>query len=151
MENRVRPTRSGLFAIELMVAVGVFALAAAIAIGLFVRSEVISRRSADLTRAVSEASSAAECFKAAGGDMKETASLLGTFAVGDAVTISYDGSWERCPDMFSARASLEKEVFRLTLTAEEKDGYTEARLLVTELESGDELVSWTVAALEVTP
>ena len=60
MDERVRPTRSGLFTIELLVAVGVFTLCAAICVGLFVRSEVISRDSADLNRAVTEAQRVAE-------------------------------------------------------------------------------------------
>ena len=51
MEERIRPTKSGLFAIELLIAVGVFSLCAAICVGLFVRSEVMSQESADLTRA----------------------------------------------------------------------------------------------------
>ena len=71
MGQRIRPSRSGLVAIELVIAVGVFALCAAIAIGLLVRAELSSGESADLTRAVSEARTAAECYKAAGGDLLE--------------------------------------------------------------------------------
>ena len=52
MDERIRPTRSGLFSIELMIAVGVFVFCSAICIGLFVRSEHISRDSADLVQAV---------------------------------------------------------------------------------------------------
>ena len=73
MEERIRPSRSGLIAIEVMVAVGVFALCAAIAIGLLVRAELMSRESAELTQAVSQARSAAECYKSVGGDLEETA------------------------------------------------------------------------------
>ena len=75
--ERIKPTRSGLFAIELLIAVGVFSLCAAICVGLFVRSEVMSQDSADLNRAVTEARSAAECFKAVGGDLEKTAELTG--------------------------------------------------------------------------
>ena len=88
--ERVKPTRSGLFAIELLIAVGVFSLCAAICVGLFVRSEVMSQDSADLNRAVSEARSAAECFKAAGGDLERTAQLTGGQMMGDTVCVSYD-------------------------------------------------------------
>ena len=77
MAERIKPTRSGLFAIELLIAVGVFSLCAAICVGLFVRSEVMSQESADLTRAVSEARSVAECFKAAGGDLERRRSSPG--------------------------------------------------------------------------
>ena len=75
--ERIKPTRSGLFAIELLIAVGVFSLCAAICVGQFVRSEVMSQDSADLNRAVAEARSAAECFKAVGGDLEKTAELTG--------------------------------------------------------------------------
>lgn len=81
--ERIKPTRSGLFAIELLIAVGVFSLCAAICVGLFVRSEVMSQDSADLNRAVAEARSAAECFKAVGGDLEKTAELTGGQIIGD--------------------------------------------------------------------
>ena len=67
MDERIKPTKSGLFAIELLIAVGVFSLCAAICVGLFVRSEIISQDSADLNQAVTAARSASECFKAAVG------------------------------------------------------------------------------------
>ena len=38
MRERIKPTRSGLFAIELLISIGVFSLCAAICVGLFVRS-----------------------------------------------------------------------------------------------------------------
>ena len=75
MDERIKPTKSGLFAIELLIAVGVFSLCAAICVGLFVRSEIISQDSADLNQAVTAARSASECFKAAGGDLQRTAEL----------------------------------------------------------------------------
>ena len=95
MEERIRPTKSGLFAIELLIAVGIFSLCAAICMGLFVRSEVMSQEAADLNRAVSAARSAAECYKAAGGDLEKTAELTGG-GVLDAGTlfIEFDESWQ---------------------------------------------------------
>ena len=108
MRERIKPTRSGLFAIELLIAVGVFALCAAICVGLFVRAEVMSRDSAGLDRAVIEARNAAECFKAACGDMEETARLTGGELAGDTLLLRYDGS------------------FALTLTSAQEDGYKSA-------------------------
>jgi len=94
--ERIKPTRSGLFAIELLIAVGVFSLCAAICVGLFVRSEVMSQDSAGLNRAVAEARSAAECFKAVGGDLEKTAELTGGQIIGDTTLfISYDQSWHK--------------------------------------------------------
>ena len=77
-EERIRPTRSGLFMIELLIAVGVFTLCAAVCVGLFVRSEVMSRESADLTRMTTEEElssilSSVKSTDAAVGEMIESA------------------------------------------------------------------------------
>ena len=147
--ERIKPTRSGLFAIELLIAVGVFSLCAAICVGLFVRSEVMSQDSADLNRAVAEARSAAECFKAAGGDLEKTAELTGGQISGDTTLfISYDQSWHK----LDAGA---ESAFDITLTLRPEDGYTGASLSVqrydqTEKETtGTTILFWEIAALEV--
>lgn len=147
--ERIKPTRSGLFAIELLIAVGVFSLCAAICVGLFVRSEVMSQDSADLNRAVAEARSAAECFKAVGGDLEKTAELTGGQIIGDTTLfISYDQSWHK----LDAGA---ESAFDITLTLRPEDGYTGASLSVqrydrTEKETtGTTILFWEIAALEV--
>ena len=147
--ERIKPTRSGLFAIELLIAVGVFSLCAAICVGLFVRSEVMSQDSADLNRAVTEARSAAECFKAVGGDLEKTAELTGGQISGDTTLfISYDQSWHK----LDAGA---EGAFDITLTLRPEDGYTGASLSVqrydrTEKETtGTTFLFWEIAALEV--
>ena len=147
--ERIKPTRSGLFAIELLIAVGVFSLCAAICVGLFVRSEVMSQDSADLNRAVAEARSAAECFKAVGGDLEKTAELTGGQISGDTTLfISYDQSWHK----LDAGA---ESAFDIALTLRPEDGYTGASLSVqrydrTEKETtGTTILFWEIAALEV--
>ena len=147
--ERIKPTRSGLFAIELLIAVGVFSLCAAICVGLFVRSEVMSQDSTDLNRAVAEARSAAECFKAVGGDLEKTAELTGGQISGDTTLfISYDQSWHK----LDAGA---EGAFDITLTLRPEDGYTGASLSVqrydrTEKETtGTTILFWEIAALEV--
>jgi len=141
MEERVRPSRSGLIAIELVIAVGVFALCAAVSMGLFVRSEIMSRESVELTRAVSEARSAAECYKAADGDLEETARLLETsLSEAGRLTLAYDKDWTRTEGQDPA----------FTLTIQETAGQAElkeAELTVIDGE-GEELLFWTVAAME---
>ena len=109
-EERIRPTRSGLFMIELLIAVGVFTLCAAVCVGLFVRSEVMSRESDDLTRMTTEARNVVECWKAAGGDFEQAAQLCGGGGGASALTVrrglepysvSIRGKSERCvPDPF---------------------------------------------------
>ena len=141
MDERVRPTRSGLFTIELLVAVGVFTLCAAICVGLFVRSEVISRDSADLNKAVTEAQRVAECFKAAGGDLSRTAQLVGGTVGGEVMTILYDADWRRLDTQAG-------EVFRLSLEPNGGDGFASAELSVARAEETVLILSWPVAALE---
>ena len=130
MGERIRPTRSGLFAIELLIAVGIFSLCAAICVGLFVRSEIMSQDSADLDRAVTEARSAAECFKAAGGDLEETARLTGGELAQDALHLRYD------------------ENFELVLTPVQEDGYISAVLSVRRTGADEEILAWDIAVLE---
>ena len=142
MEERVRPSRSGLIAIELVIAVGVFALCAAVSMGVFVRAELMSRESADLTRAVSEARSAAACYKAAGGDLPETAALLETGQAGeDGLTVAYDKDWTRTEGADPAYTLTMQSV------AGQEEDLKEAELRVMDGE-GEELLLWTVAAME---
>ena len=156
VEERVRPTRSGLFAIELVIAVGVFTLCAAICMGLFVRAETVSRRSADLNRAVSEARSAAECFKAAGGGLERTADLAGGAVEDGRVRVLYDQSWQRIGDC----AAGAETVFLLEIAPLPAEGCAELRVLgpleasslLTEDAAGAEVLrAWRVAALEAIP
>lgn len=160
MEERIRPTRSGLFSIELLIAVGVFSLCAAICVGLFVRAEVISQNSADLNRAVTEARSMAERFKAAGGDLRRTAELTGCALEDNRLLVVYDQDWQSVGDCGTGVEAL----FLLELAPQEADGFAGAHLLVKgpmaaeSLEvshiaeqEGAILVSWDIAALEVTP
>lgn len=150
MDERIKPTKSGLFAIELLIAVGVFSLCAAICVGLFVRSEIISQDSADLNQAVTAARSASECFKAAGGDLQRTAELTGGEVSNGVLFLAFDGDWQKLP-------AGEPGTFELTMTLQtaESDSYSSALLDVkrwtrSETETvGESFLVWEVAALEV--
>ena len=150
MDERIKPTKSGLFAIELLIAVGVFSLCAAICVGLFVRSEIISQDSADLNQAVTAARSASECFKAAGGDLQRTAELTGGEVSNGVLFLEFDGDWQKLP-------AGEPGTFELTMTLQtaESDSYSSALLDVkrwTRSETvtvGESFLVWEVAALEV--
>ena len=150
MDERIKPTKSGLFAIELLIAVGVFSLCAAICVGLFVRSEIISQDSADLNQAVTAARSASECFKAAGGDLQRTAELTGGEVSNGVLFLEFDGDWQKLP-------AGEPGTFELTMTLQTagSDSYSSALLDVkrwtrSETETvGESFLVWEVAALEV--
>ena len=144
MEERIRPTKSGLFAIELLIGVGVFAICAAICVGLFVRAEVVSHESADMTQAVNEARSAAECFKASGGDLARTAEQCGGDIVQGAMFLHYDEHWQRLP--------YEGDwTFQLTLAPHAAEGYAAGTLSVDRAAEDAPFLSWEVAAMEVRP
>lgn len=150
MRERIRPTRSGLFTIELLMAVGVFSLCAAICMGLFVRAEVMSRNSSDLNRAVTEARSVVECFKAAGGDIERTALLTGGSVMAGTLYLEYDENWNRLGPWLMG-------TFKLTLRPVSEEGYIDGSLSVKRYDDRDgadpeeEILGWDVAALEVTP
>ncbi len=128
MEERIRPTRTGLFMMELLIAVGILTFCAAVCVGLFVRAETVSRESADLTRAVSLARSAAERFRA--GEWED-------------VTAGYDRNWQ-------AADSLQDAVYRLELRTRREAGYLSAQVTVLG-PAGEPLLSWPLAALETAP
>ena len=154
--ERIKPTRSGLFAIELLIAVGVFSLCAAICVGLFVRSEVMSQDSADLNRAVAEARNAAECFKAVGGDLEKTAELAGGSLEDGKLRLYYDQDWQKVGGCGTGVEML----FLLELIPETGADFAAARLEISgpvaagdltadALPEGKRVLSWNIAALEV--
>ena len=151
MGERIKPTRSGLFAIELLIAVGIFSLCAAICVGLFVRAELISRDSDDLNRAVTEARNAAECFKAAGGDLEETARLInGNLKADGKLFLEFDADWKKLdPGAVGT--------YELMLLATPGDGYTGASLSVKRydvrdgFDPGEDILVWDIAVLEGAP
>ena len=146
MGERIKPTRSGLFAIELLIAVGVFSLCAAICVGLIVRAEVMSRDSADLHRAVTEARSAAECYKAAGGELEETARLTGGEVTAGALFVEYDERWNKL-------GAGSAGTFELTVRPATGEGYAGATVTVKRydvrdgFDPGEEILVWDVAVL----
>ena len=155
MRERIRPTRSGLFAIELVVAVGVFTLCAAICTGIFAQSEVMSQDSADLTRAVNEARNAAERFKASNGDLARMAERFGGRLTNDngtaVLSLSYGEDWTLDASETDGATSTPTETgaaYEIRLTAGAgSPGCAEARLQAFRYD-GTILLDWEIAALE---
>ena len=163
MQERIKPTRSGLFAIELLIAVGIFSMCAAICVGLFVRSEVMSQDSASLNRAVSEARNVAECFKAAGGDVKKTAELAGgqlpeDYELYHYFDLYFDKNWNRVSSLSEITGEM-GETGGYVLHLDQSQAYysyTHAvvEVLRVEVREGynyalEDILSWDIAALEV--
>ncbi len=142
-KERIGPTRTGIFAIELIVDIGIFTLCAAVCVGLFIRAEILSRSDEDLVRAVAEARSVSECFKAAGGDLEETAALTGGRVEGGNLTVYYDSNWNK-------EGGTAFFVLRLTPAGSSAEGFAAADVTVTG-ENEEEILSWQTAALEEMP
>lgn len=142
--ERTRSTRSGLFAIELLITIGVFSLCAAISIGLFVQAEIMSRDSSDLNFAINAARSVSEVFKASEGDLEETLRVLNAHDIAqgegdaDALFLYYDGAWQPCEESDS--------VFHIGLLKTSVGGVSAAEVSVYGRD-GERLTGWTVAAL----
>lgn len=130
MEERMRPTRSGLFAIELLIAVGVFVCCAVICLGVFVRAEVMSTDNAARESALVLAENTVESWKSVGGDLARTAARCGGTVSDGALTVT------------------EGEL-TLSLSPLDAEGYALAEVRVEY--AGDELLRWTVAAMEAAP
>lgn len=69
-------SRTGLFLMELIIAILFFSLAAAICIQLFVQSHMISNRSVDLNHGILWAQNVAETFYGCNGNINQMAALL---------------------------------------------------------------------------
>lgn len=86
-------SKSGLFLFELIFAILFFALASAVCVRLFAEAHLTSLHSRDLSHALTEAQSAAECFKASPGDLQRLADLLGAHREGETLVLDYDRDW----------------------------------------------------------
>ena len=154
MRNKSALSGSGLFLIELLFGLMIFALTAAICLEIFVGSHQISNESSKLNHAVIKAQSGAECFKAAHGDLGETAMLLNGYLVEESDTVwqYFDSDWnavfgiQRDSDGKPVNADYTLEVRRLSTQAR----YTSAEVVVNDV-SGNLIFSIPVAAWEVAP
>ena len=87
--------RSSLFLMELILAILAFSLCSAVCVRLFAAARLESAAAADLNRAVLSAQTAADSFKAAGGDPDAFCALTGAQEAGDgSLQLSYGSGWE---------------------------------------------------------
>ncbi len=85
--------KTSLFLTELIIMILFFSVSAAVCMRLFASAHTMSKDSRDLSSAVMEAQSAAECFKSAGGDISGSASILGASVTDSGFVINYDSDW----------------------------------------------------------
>ena len=92
----MRSSKSALFLMELIIVIAFFALASAVCMRLFVHAHLVSKQSADLNMAVGAAQSAAECLRAADGDLERMTKLIpGAQKLGEnEMQVLYGKNWE---------------------------------------------------------
>ena len=88
-----RGSKTGLFLMELLLVILFFSIASAVCLRGFAAAWQKSRDSADLGGAVLAAQSAAEYWKAAGGDPVQTAALMKGTLSGNRIGQCYDADW----------------------------------------------------------
>ena len=135
----VRRGGNGLLLIELFIALMFFSLAAAICLQLFIGAHNFSEDASNKSRATIESQNIAECFKAANGDMAETARLLGCETDGD-IELWFDGDWNRVEHDGVFRACL-------YVMHNEDEGLTTASLMISQAQKT--LIEYVVASVEV--
>ena len=87
-------SRTTLFLMELILMTLVFALATAVCLRVFVFADLTSENSRNLSNAALQAQSVAECWKASGGDLQQTAHLLSARPDGQTLRLLWDQDWQ---------------------------------------------------------
>lgn len=147
MNNNARKT--GLFLMELIIAILFFSLAAAICIQLFVKSHMISERSIALNHSILLAQNTAETFYATNGDPEKMASLLGcgessdTAAIADSnnastLTLFYTDKFDRLDPAQAASAVFQQTI---SLYADSDPALITCHVVISEPSSGTVIYS----------
>lgn len=147
MNNNARKT--GLFLMELIIAILFFSLAATICIQLFVKSHMISERSIALNHSILLAQNTAEIFYATNGDPEKMASLLGcgessgTAAIADSdnastLTLFYTDKFD-CLDPAEAASAVFQQT--ISLYADSDPALITCHIAISEFSSGDVIYS----------
>jgi hypothetical protein len=101
------------------------------------------KRTLETTQAVRVAGNAAECFKAAGGDVRETTRLLGVANVrnisGETASVYYNENWNLCDEETASY------VLQIAVLDNPAPHLTQARLSISRVD-GDELFDLVVTA-----
>lgn len=89
-----RLTKSRLFLLELMIDLLFFCICGAVCLAVFAHAHGLSVSSGELSNAVLKAESAAEDYRAAGGDVQRVAQRLGAQADDEILQLYYDARWQ---------------------------------------------------------
>ena len=138
-------SKSTLFLIEQLIVIAVFAICAAACISILTAAFFKANDTRATSQAIHKAESAAEVFKATGGDVETVANILGGFNGTDIsgnlfVTVFYDTMWKLSD--YTQRSFVLHIVYE---QADRNSMVTVAELTV-ERVTGEELVAFQLAA-----
>ncbi|MBR5318482.1 MAG: hypothetical protein IKU46_02670 [Peptococcaceae bacterium] len=120
--------RATLFLMELVIVIFFFSICAAICVNVFGSARQMAKDSDNLSKAVIEARSAASCYKAAEGDLQETALLLDGVLQDGQPVIFYDKQW-------NPGTQPHEDGFLLYI--DELEQYGEANVIVLDLKADE--------------
>lgn len=147
MRSRAK-SKANLFLIELVIMLMFFAVAAAICLGIFSQAQLTSQKANSLSNASLKAQSAAECYKAANGDLNEAALLLGgEVDENGSLMLCYDGKWQQVPLNAGGSSGKQQPECRFVIEiAALPDGG--AALSVTNREKDELILAFSLGAVE---
>ena len=128
-------SKSGLFLMELIIAIAFFAVSSAVCVQLFAMAHNLSSRSVGMQMAVMNAQSAAESFKLTGGDIDSMTYVLQASVIDGRIVAGFDENW----NMASSDVRFEMIIETDTSTA-----LATATISVTDNVMDEELYSLTV-------
>ena len=128
-------SKSGLFLMELIIAIAFFAVSSAVCVQLFAMAYTLSTRNVGIQMAVMNAQSAAETFRSTGGDTESMASVLQATVVDGRLVAGFDENWSRASHNIRFEVIVETDTSSVPATA---------TITVTDNMRGDELYNLTV-------
>ena len=128
-------SKSGLFLMELIIAIAFFAVSSAVCVQLFAMAYNLSSRSVGMQMAVMNAQSAAESFKLTGGDIDSMRYVLQASVIDGRIVAGFDENWNM--------ASYDVR-FEMIVETDTSTSLATATISVTDNVMGEELYSLTV-------
>lgn len=133
------PSKSGLFLLELMVAITLFAVSAAVCLQLFAYATLTARNADKLSQATLVARSAAACYQATDGNLVEVAAILNGATTGENLVVGYDEDWQTTGEGHTYELTLQAQGNLATILVHEVAGEDAIYTLNVAIPGGDGL------------
>lgn len=128
--------KSGLFLLELIIAIGLFAISAAVCLQLFAYAHLTVQSASDLNQAAFEARSVAAAYQTTQGDLILVGELFSGVSTDCDVTIWYDADWNYPSTMGAYVLTLTQDGAQATIVVSDAAG-TPIYTLETRISEGN--------------